>query len=364
MQTRPPYLVLVPARRSVSQPVQRVTRAIRPATGPVRGGRSGAFRAGLVVDRHMSFRERVSSSRAIDVRCPACLGDGRALSPVVDEHFRLVRCRKCRTQYFRPDASLTAQVTPTISDYWEKYKFAMYSDPAVQEDYERRYGAVLEAAERVVGPIRSVLDVGCGIGNFVSFAGRTGRLAYGVDVDRDAVRAARERGLDVSHSDDLDALVEEPLDAVSMWDVIEHLYDPEPVVRQVLKPLRPGGVLLLETPDAGFPLRQVVLGVHGMSKGRVDYTRAMYYWEHKIYFTLPGLRHLMDRCGCDVVLVRRLTSPKAKMQKIFDRKVDRRGSLPRRVMAGAWPLLESGVRRAGMGNKLIVVVRKRTADQR
>lgn len=301
--------------------------------------------------------KRSTTPARLDTACPACDGSGRPHTVVVDGRFRLVRCSTCRTQYFRPDSRL-GPATDGVSEYWEKYKFAMYGDPTVQLDYERRYATALNMAEVAVGPIRSILDVGCGIGNFVAYADRTGRTAYGVDVDRGAVEAAQQRGLRVARSDDLDRLLDGPLDAVTLWDVIEHLYEPEPFVRQMVGQLRPGGVMILETPDADFPLRTAVLAAHQASSGRIDLTRAMYYWEHKIYFTLPGLSTLLERCGCDVVSVRRETSPQAKMQRIFDRKRERRASVSRRAMATAWPMLERSVRSLGMGNKLIVVARR------
>lgn len=67
-------------------------------------------------------------------------------------------------------------------------------------------------------------------------------------------------------------------------------------------------MLLFETPDGGFILRRVILALHALSRGRYDLTRPLYYWEHKIYFTERGLRILMRRLGCEVVVVRRATS--------------------------------------------------------
>jgi SAM-dependent methyltransferase len=293
----------------------------------------------------------------LDVHCPACLGRGSPLRLIVDGRYRLVRCLQCRTQYFRPDPRLAPEATAAaISEYWERYKFQLYANPAVQHDYEQRYSSALREAERSAGPIRSLLDVGCGIGNFVAFANAQSVTAYGVDVDAEAVSAARSRGLTVCQSDDLDArLPDRSVDAMTLWDVIEHLYDPAPVVDQVLKKLRPGGILILETPDAAFPVRTAVLAAYGMSRGRFDLTAHLYYWEHKIYFTESGLRSILGRVGCEVLGVKHETSPRTKMQEIFNRYA--RDSFSNRLIARLWPLLERGARRLGKGNKLIITAR-------
>jgi SAM-dependent methyltransferase len=137
--------------------------------------------------------------------------------------------------------------------------------------------------------------------------------------------------------------------------VIEHLYDPAPVVDQVLKKLRPGGILILETPDAAFPVRTAVLAAYGMSRGRFDLTAHLYYWEHKIYFTESGLRSILGRVGCEVLGVKHETSPRTKMQEIFNRYA--RDSFSNRLIARLWPFLERGARRLGKGNKLIITAR-------
>ncbi|MCD9872241.1 class I SAM-dependent methyltransferase [Streptomyces guryensis] len=290
---------------------------------------------------------------------------------VVEDRYRLVRCRECRTEYFRPDLTLAARAkTEPVSEYWEEYKFGLYASEDVRRGYEQRYTATLDQAERLTGPIETVLDIGCGIGNFVSFAQTRYANAYGVDVDPDAVTMARSRGLRVALSEDLDSLLPDATaDVVTLWDVIEHLYDPFPVLGLALQKLRPGGTVIFETPDASFPVRPLILAVNAASRGRVDLTGHMYYWEHKIYFTEAGMRAILGRLGCKVVSVQRPTSPRAKMQEIFTRYAG--ASWPSRAMARAWPRLEGAARRAGRGNKLIVIAhrdpgpadhRRRSAD--
>lgn len=148
---------------------------------------------------------------------------------------------------------------------------------------------------------------------------------------------------------------------MTKWEVIEHLYEPAPVVRQVAAKLRPNGALILETPDAAFPVRSVLLSLYALSGGRVNLTDPMYYWEHKSYFTAAGLTQLLARYGLEVVKVERMTSPGAKMQHLFARQAKADGSPMYRLLAQAWPVLERAARRASIGNKLIVIAVKQAA---
>jgi 2-polyprenyl-3-methyl-5-hydroxy-6-metoxy-1,4-benzoquinol methylase len=174
---------------------------------------------------------------------------------VVEGRYRLARCEACRTEFFRPDPQ-AGSLPPRAeqeSAYWEQYKFAVYASSDLRRDYERRYEHAFELAERHSGPIRSVVDVGTGIGNFLAWAEATGRAAVGVDTDPSAVATARQRGLTTYELKEFDSHVADAsFDAGSMWDVIEHIYEPDPAVAQLVRKVQPGGVLLFETPTSGF----------------------------------------------------------------------------------------------------------------
>lgn len=294
--------------------------------------------------------------RAVDgACCPACAaGDVAWTGLTTKGRYRLLRCGRCATQFY---VDTDAAHGDGESHYkWESYKLDVYRDDQVRRAFEARYQDLLERARPVAGSLTSVLDVGCGIGNFVAFAGRLGLRATGSDVSAAAVAEARRNGLDVVLADELPAKVPDAsVDALTLWDVIEHVQAPRPFLESLVPKVRPGGVLLFETPDGAFPVRSALLGLHRLSRGKVDLTGPMYYWEHKIYFSESGLRHLLDAVGVDVVHVERQTSVREKMQREFSVKQSKKG----RLLRLTWPVLEAAFRRAGRGNKLLVVARKR-----
>lgn len=307
--------------------------------------------------------DRTAATRMRET-CPACLGPGRRLALLIDDRYRLFRCVECRTEFFRlehPDVLATPRNVQ--SEYWEPHKFAFYGDETVQRAFARRYGQILdEVASKGSTAIESVLDVGCGTGNFLTFARQRGLGCVGIDLDPTAVREARRRGLRAYTVGELDAVrPDEQFDAVTLWDVIEHVMDPAGLLEDLLPRLRRDGVLLFETPDGGFPARRLVLLLHRLSRGRIDLTAPFYYWEHKIYFTEQGFRALMSRLSCDVISVRRETSVREKMSAVLSYEARRRGTWHQRVLAKSWPLLQRGVSSAGLGNKLLIIARKQEA---
>lgn len=102
------------------------------------------------------------------------------------------------------------------------------------------------------GPLR-MLDLGCGRGEWLALLHTRG-TASGVDTNARTVAECRARGLDVVHADalaHLRQLPERSLDVVTAFHVIEHLPFRTllEMAREIYRVLRPGGIVILETPN-------------------------------------------------------------------------------------------------------------------
>lgn len=97
----------------------------------------------------------------------------------------------------------------------------------------------------------NLLDVGCGSGQWLDYMRGLGWQVVGLDFDRDAVEECRRRDLDVRVGGLLDNRFEvASFDAVTMHHVIEHIPEPIDVLRDCARILRPGGRLVVSTPNA------------------------------------------------------------------------------------------------------------------
>ena len=89
------------------------------------------------------------------------------------------------------------------------------------------------------------LDLGCGIGDMLEY--RPGTI--GVDINPRTVNFCRQRGLP-AHQMEPDRLPfpDASFDSVLMDNVLEHIAEPEPVLAEVRRVLRPGGRLVVGVP--------------------------------------------------------------------------------------------------------------------
>lgn len=103
--------------------------------------------------------------------------------------------------------------------------------------------------------VPKAVDLGCGRGEWLELLVESGFEAIGIDLDEGMLAASRERGLTVVRGDalaHLSSLPDDSLAVVSAFHLVEHLpFDAvQTLISQSLRVLRPGGLLILETPNA------------------------------------------------------------------------------------------------------------------
>lgn len=101
----------------------------------------------------------------------------------------------------------------------------------------------------------AALDLGCGRGEWMEFAQAAGLKPVGIDMDAGMLSDCTQRGLDVRQGDALDHLSSLPSNSqalVSAFHLAEHLTFDQVwhLVSESLRVLQPGGLLIIETPNA------------------------------------------------------------------------------------------------------------------
>jgi len=166
---------------------------------------------------------------------------------------------------------------------------------------------VAELLRRHVFPGAHCLDVGCGDGRVGRLVTDHGGTYVGVDISERAVAATRERGFEAWHVEGSDTLPfsDQSFDVVLCLEVIEHILFPDRTVREILRVLRPGGVLIATTPNVAYWRRRLDLALLGRWNP-FGYSLAVErpWGDPHIRFFNPGsLRRLLLEVGFAPVLV-------------------------------------------------------------
>jgi ubiquinone/menaquinone biosynthesis C-methylase UbiE len=180
-----------------------------------------------------------------------------------------------------------------ITDSYEMVEDPLYLNE--RRGRELTFARHLQTLERHTGPAegRRLLDVGAYVGVFVEEALKTRWDAWGVEPSHWAAKYAQQRELNVVQGtlDDV-PFKPESFDAITMWDVIEHVPDPKRMMAQSYELLKPGGWIAVHTMDIDSLLAKL------MGK-RWPWLMEM----HIVYFSRTTLSNMLESVGFNVAEV-------------------------------------------------------------
>jgi len=202
------------------------------------------------------------------------------------------QCRQCGLVYANPRAPESAILARYSADYfWNEYLPAAGAagGKVDLEWLDRRHAPMLALLREHASTGRRLLEVGTGAGLFLKAAERAGWEASGLELSGEGAAFARDRlGLDIRQERaEVMSFGAETFDVAVMFDVIEHLFEPRAVLEATRRALKPGGILVVSTPNVNA-LSRFVLGVDWAVLSPL---------EHTYYYSERTLAAMLKACG-------------------------------------------------------------------
>ena len=162
--------------------------------------------------------------------------------------------------------------------------------------------------EQFTAPNMKCLDVGCGDGRTIGVWLRDNHRDYvGADISEHALREARNVGLAVLKLSDANSLPiqDSCVDAVFAIEVFEHFFAPQVVAAEILRVLRPGGVLIATVPNVSYWRRRLDLAILGRWNPLGDELSVQQPWRdpHIRFFAPRTLQRMLQQVGFSDVRV-------------------------------------------------------------
>jgi 2-polyprenyl-3-methyl-5-hydroxy-6-metoxy-1,4-benzoquinol methylase len=216
----------------------------------------------------------------------------------------IVRCLECDTVYRAKVVTGLEHSKLYQNEAMMETPFYLANKMAVDPKVEpmRTFARGLRRLEEIRVPGR-LLDVGCSYGAFMVLAQSAGWKTSGIELSRSVSEFAREeRHLDVfTGTVEQAAYPEGYFDAVTLWDVIEHLDDPVSTMAEIHRIMAPGGILVVFTINQESLLTVIGQILYKLSLNRWKHLMELFYdIHHNFFFSPHTLTNLLKRSGFEV----------------------------------------------------------------
>jgi 2-polyprenyl-3-methyl-5-hydroxy-6-metoxy-1,4-benzoquinol methylase len=140
-----------------------------------------------------------------------------------------------------------------------------------------------------------VLDIGCGSGLVTKKIKELGYQVKGLDFSIEAVNKAIKNGIDAKQCNLDDGIIEESeqFDVVWAGDIIEHVFDPIGLLKEVNRVLKKEGVLITSIPS-DVSLNNIIRIILGISYQEQMYRQSGFY-KHHTFFTIDLMDFMLKK---------------------------------------------------------------------
>ena len=223
-----------------------------------------------------------------------------------DIKIKVMKCNNCTFQFLSNQAHVEDDfyedskmfnserfINEPDNDYLKKFKAWSKSTKA---DNDRRFNYLVNSITN-----KSLLDYGCGAGEFLKRAHNLTSRAIGVEVDRDLYSylssALKTEGL--SFERDIQNLKDsQKFDIITCFHVLEHVKDPVSEIKKMKNYLSDTGEIIIEVPN----VNDALLTFYNVKK-----FRDWYYWScHLYYYNERTLRMIAEKAGMNVDYIKQI----------------------------------------------------------
>jgi len=237
--------------------------------------------------------------------CPVCGADNNKIFVKKNGHILRV-CKVCRLIFVWPIPKNLEEIYK--KEYFkgsEKKDFGYTNYDEDKEPMKNIFIFYLKKFKRLVSG-RRIFDIGAATGYFLDLARDRGWQTAGVEISKYASDIAKFKKHEIYNNSSLGDFHQHKFDVVTMWDVLEHLQSPKEYLKNVNKILNQGGVLAINTVDAGSWWAKLF----GKKWHQLNPP------EHLFYFSKNNLKLLLKNSGFKV-LEKRKISKKFSLTYVF-----------------------------------------------
>jgi 2-polyprenyl-3-methyl-5-hydroxy-6-metoxy-1,4-benzoquinol methylase len=189
--------------------------------------------------------------------CPICSSENHAFwrkgidHNVSKDEFNIVSCDDCGFRFTNPIPS-----KKTIGNYYKSENYISHSSTkkgVINKLYHIVRNRAIKQKERLITSLtkeKYLLDIGCGTGDFLGYCKSQNWNAIGLEPDKDARKIALNKNkIETFDLNYLDKVESNSKDVITMWHVLEHVYNLNNDIENYKRILKPNAHLVVAVPN-------------------------------------------------------------------------------------------------------------------
>jgi ubiquinone/menaquinone biosynthesis C-methylase UbiE len=179
---------------------------------------------------------------------------------------------------------------------------------------ERRFRLVKEFSEILKNKSGAILDVGCGNGVMTRLFVPYFERVVGTDVQEEPMLSSDVKAEWVVSGGEKMPFEDAEFDAITSFEVLEHVEDPEQMMKECYRVLKPGGQMILSVPNKWW-----IFETHGANLPLLPWNRMPFFswipkplhsrWAKARIYTRADLANLIESGGFKEYKLRYITAP-------------------------------------------------------
>lgn len=232
-------------------------------------------------------------------KCPVCGSESQHPFLEAEDHnvsndlFKIVECKDCSFRFTSP-----IPTEETIGDYYKSDNYVSHSGTKkglVNRVYHIVRSRAIKQKENLASKYtkdKTILDIGCGTGDFLGYCKAHNWNTMGLEPDVSARKIALEKNaIEAKNLSHLYEIEENTFDVISMWHVLEHVYNLNEDIEQYKKILKKQGTLMVAVPNCS-------------SKDAEHYKASWAAYDlpiHLYHFRPENMKRLFSKHGMEVI---------------------------------------------------------------
>jgi 2-polyprenyl-3-methyl-5-hydroxy-6-metoxy-1,4-benzoquinol methylase len=297
----------------------------------------------------LSVKDDIANTYFFSAPCCCCGNEQRALRYPIDEKYAehvsgisihdasvsVALCLTCKHEYIYPvpnESFLTAFYASYMSGAKSGFYKARSVDIDIPVSFTMRYSSHLAIIKKLLSKkdAPTLLDVGCGLGMFLRLAKSEGFDVYGIEPNNEAATITSDKfNIPVENCLFENSSPSKYFDVITMWDLLEHLQNPNLALNKAKSLLTNRGLLVIEIPASDSLLHRLAKILYISSFGMIR--RPLYLVcgiHHLNYFSEKNISKLLTEHGYEIAYIIRSETDIMSLYK----KGDKHSSMLNRIV--------------------------------